>query len=409
MKKKLLAIVTCVAMIATLAAGCGSSSTTSSTDSSSSSSSSSSSDSKTIDAKSIKIGIIYVGDENEGYTSSHMKGVKEAATELGLSSSQIIEKTNIPEDESCYDAAVDLADQGCNIIFGTSFGHESYIQQAAQEFPDIQFCHATGVKAASANLANYHNYFDNIYEARYASGVVAGLKLQEMIDSGKITADQAKIGYVGAYPYAEVISGFTSFYLGAKSIVNSATMEVQYTNSWADSSLEAETATALISDGCVLIGQHADTTGAPSACQTKGVPCVGYNIDMTSVAPDVALTSPTNNWGVYYKYAIQCVLDGKSIDTDWAKGFSADAVRLTTLGKSCAEGSQAKVDETIAAIKSGSLHVFDTSKFTVGGKTVDGTGDFAKYADYVKDGYFHESEKQSAPAFDLLIDGITVK
>ena len=225
--------------------------------------------------------------------------------------------------------------------------------------------------------------------------------------------DQAKIGYVGAYPYAEVISGFTSFYLGIKSVVSSATMEVQYTNSWANSSLEAETATALISDGCVLIGQHADTTGSPSACETKGVACVGYNVDMTSVAPDSALTSPTNNWGVYYTYAVKCVLNGESIQTDWSKGFSDNAVKLTTLGKTCAEGTQAKVDETESAIKGGTLHVFDTSKFTVNGSSLEDLiksgGDYAKYSAYVSNGYFHESEVQSAPAFDLIIDGITVK
>jgi len=415
MRKKVLAVAVCLTMIAAMATGCGSSSSSSTATSGSKSSSSASSSSKsgTVDAKSIKVGVIYIGDENEGYTASHMNGIKEMKSELGLSDSQVIEKTTIPEDESCYDAAVDLADQGCNIIFGTSFGHESYILQAAQEFPDIQFCHATGVKAATANVANFHNYFDNIYEARYASGVVAGLKLQSMIDAGTITADQAKVGYVGAYPYAEVISGFTSFYLGIKSIVSSATMEVQYTNSWANSSLEAETATALISDGCVLIGQHADTTGSPSACETKGVPCVGYNVDMTSVAPDSALTSPTNNWGVYYTYAVKCVLNGESIKTDWSKGFADNAVKLTTLGKSCVEGTQAKVDETVSAIKGGTLHVFDTSKFTVNGSSLEDLiksgGDYAKYSTYVSNGYFHESEVQSAPAFDLIIDGITVK
>ena len=257
-----------------------------------------------------------------------------------------------------------------------------------------------------------HNYFDAIYEARYVSGVVAGMKLNEMIENGDITADQAKIGYVGAFPYAEVISGFTSFYLGAKSVCESVTMEVQYTNSWADMTAEGEVANQLIADNCVLISQHADTTGAPSACETAGVPCVGYNVDMTSVAPDAALTSPTNNWGAYYTYAVQCVLDGKAIDTDWCKGFSEDAVRITPVNEAvAAEGTDAKVEEVEAALKDGSLHVFDTSTFTVNGSSLEDLiaegGDYAKYANYVSDGYYHESELASAPSFDIIIDGIT--
>ena len=242
-----------------------------------------------------------------------MRGIETAVEELGLSKDQLIEKTNIGEDESCADAAEDLVSDGCQLVFATSFGHEDYLMEVAKNHPDLQFAHATGFQAATSGLDNFANYFDNIYEARYVSGIVAGMKLKEMIDEGKITADQAKIGYVGAYPYAEVISGFTAFYLGAKSIVPEATMKVLYTNSWADLAAEAETAKQLISDGCVLIGQHADTTGAPSACQEEGVPCVGYNVDMTSVAPDVALTSPTNNWAVYYKYAIECVMNGAGL------------------------------------------------------------------------------------------------
>ena len=208
----------------------------------------------------LKVGIIYIGDENEGYTAAHMKGIDEMQEELGLDDSQIIEKTLIGEDEGCYDAAADLADQGCQIVFANSFGHETYILEAAGEYPEVQFCHATGTQAASSGLSNMHNYFTNIYEARYVSGVVAGLKLNEMIEDGTIKEDAAKMGYVGAFPYAEVISGYTSFYLGAKSVCPSVTMEVKYTNSWASFDLEKECADALISDGCVLISQHADTT-----------------------------------------------------------------------------------------------------------------------------------------------------
>lgn len=367
-----------------------------------------------VDASKIKIGVIYVGDENEGYTAAHMAGIDAMAKKLGIKDSQIIEKTNIAEDQSCYDAAVDLADQGCNIIFANSFSFEDYIIQAAKKFPNIQFCHATGFKAASSKLPNMHNYFNAVYESRYVSGVVAGLKLNEMIEKGTITKDKAKMGYVGAYPYAEVVSGYTSFYLGAKSVCPSVTMEVQYTNSWADMAGENEVATQLIADGCVLISQHADTTGAPTACEKAGVPCVGYNVDMTSVAPNTALTSATINWGPYYTYAVQCMLDGKSIDTDWCKGYVDGAVSISKLNdKAVAQGTADKVAEVEKSIKDGSFHVFDTKTFTIGNKSIEDLikegGDYKKYADYVKDGYFHESELISAPAFDLRIDGITEK
>ena len=356
----------------------------------------------------LKIGAIYIGDENEGYTAAHMAGIDEMQEALGLDDSQIIEKTLIGEDEGCFDAAADLADQGCQIIFANSFGHESYILEAAGEYPDVQFCHATGTQAASSGLSNMHNYFTNIYEARYVSGVVAGLKLNEMIEDGTITEDKCKMGYVGAFPYAEVISGYTSFYLGAKSVCPSVTMEVKYTNSWASFDLEKECADALISDGCVLISQHADTTGAPTACEAAGVPCVGYNVDMISVAPHTALTSASMDWGVYYTYAVQCMIDGKDIDTDWCKGFAEGANKITALnGTVIAEGTDEKVKEVEDAIIDGSLHVFDTSTFTVDGKELTTYKKDGSDTEYISDGYFHESEYGSAPAFDIAIDGIT--
>ena len=361
---------------------------------------------KGIAKEDLKVGVIYIGDENEGYTAAHMKGIDEMEEKLGLDDSQIIEKTLIGEDEGCYDAAADLADQGCQIIFANSFGHETYILEAAGEYPEVQFCHATGTQAASSGLSNMHNYFTNIYEARYESGVVAGLKLNEMIEDGTVKEDACKMGYVGAFPYAEVISGYTAFYLGAKSVCPSVTMEVKYTNSWASFDLEKECADALISDGCVLISQHADTTGAPTACEAAGVPCVGYNIDMTSVAPNTALTSASMDWGVYYTYAVQCMLDGTAIDTDWCKGFAEGADKITALNdKTVAEGTEEKVKEVEDALIDGSLHVFDTSAFTVDGKELDTNkkGD----TEYISDGYFHESEYGSAPAFDIAIDGIT--
>ena len=355
----------------------------------------------------LKVGFVYIGDENEGYTAAHYNGAMEMKEALGLSDDQIIVKWNIPEDETAQDAAMDLADQGCQIVFANSFGHESYIIEAAKEYPDVQFCHATGFQAASSGLSNMHNYFTSIYEARYVSGVVAGLKLNQMIEDGTVAKDACKIGYVGAYPYAEVISGYTSFFLGVRSVCPDATMEVKYTNSWASFDLEKEAADALISDGCVLISQHADTTGAPTACEAAGVPCVGYNISMIATAPNQALTSASNNWGAYVTEAVQHVVDGTEIPVDWCRGFSDGAVLITELNdKAVAPGTREKVEEVEAKLASGELHVFDTSTWTVDGKAMDSYKKDGSDNEYISDGYFHESEFGSAPSFDILIDGI---
>ena len=364
-----------------------------------------------VSASDIKIGYIFIGDENEGYTAAHYEAANAVKEKFDLSDDQMIVKWTVPEDESCYDAAVDLADQGCDIIFANSFGFEDYILQAAAEYPEVQFCHATGTQASSSGLSNMHNFFTNVYESRYVSGVVAGLKLNEMIENGTITAEQAVIGYVGAYPYAEVISGFTSFYLGVKSVCSSATMKVTYVNSWADFSLEQEAANSLIADGCVLISQHSDTTGPATASEAAGVPVVGYNISMIPAAPNNALTSASINWAPYYTYAVQSVIDGTAIDADWCQGYAEGADRITDLNTNViAAGTEEKVAEVETAIKDGSLKVFDTSTFTVNGSKLEdllSSDEYSVYTDYVSDGYFHESEKASAPRFDLIIDGIT--
>ena len=355
-----------------------------------------------IPADQIKVGLILLHDENIGYDEIHLNGFMEMVKALGLTEEQYSIKYNVPETEVCYDKAIELVDEGCDIIFADSFGHESYMLQAAAEHPEVQFCHATGYQAKGSGLTNMHNYFTAIYEARYVSGVVAGMKLNEMIDNGKITAEQAVMGYVGAYPYAEVISGYTAFYLGARSVCPSVTMKVTYTNSWADMALEKEAADALIAQGCVLISQHADTTGAPTACQAAGVPCVGYNVSMISVAPDSALTSAAVVWGPYYTYAAKCLIDGEEIATDWCKGYVDGAVEIKELNeKVVAAGTEETVNAVIEKLKNGELHVFDTSTFTVDGKTLEDET-------YVWDGYYHESELASAPSFTYIVDGITV-
>lgn len=368
-----------------------------------------------IDYSNIKFGLICLHDENSTYDNNFISALKEVQKELGLSDDQVLIKTNIPETDACLNAAEELIDEGCNIIFADSFGHETYILQAAQENPDVQFCHATGTHAHNANVPNFHNAFASIYEGRYLAGVAAGLKIKEMIDAGDITADQAKLGYVGAFPYAEVKSGYTSFFLGVRSIVETATMEVVYTNSWFDIALEREAALKLINDGCVLISQHADSEGAPKACEEKNVPNVAYNINTASIAPNTALVSSRINWAPYYKLVIDAVAKGESFDADWTGTIATGSVELLELNTAvAAEGTQAKLDEVKAQFEAGTLHVYDTDTFTVKGEKldtyladVDDDGTFTGETEAVSDGYFHESEYRSAPYFDLLIDGIT--
>ena len=365
--------------------------------------------------KDIKIGFIFLHDENSTYDKNFIDAANAAKEALGLSDEQVIFKTNIPESSECYEAAADLADRGCNIVFADSFGHEQYIAQAAAEFPDVQFCHATGTTAHTAGLDNFHNAFASIYEGRYLAGIAAGMKLNEMIADGEFTEDEAKIGYVGAYTYAEVISGYTSFYLGAKSVCPSVTMEVQFTGSWYDETAEKEAANTLISRDCKLISQHADSMGAPTACESAGVPNVSYNGSTVSACPNTFIVSSKIDWAPYFEYIVNCVANGEAIDADWCKGIAEGSVVLTDLNDAAAaEGTAEAIAEAEEKLVSGDLHVFDTTTFTVDGAAldsymadVDTDADYTPDTEVISDGYFHESEMRSAPYFDLRIDGIT--
>lgn len=372
--------------------------------------------SNTAAATDIKVGFIFLHDENSTYDKNFITAADEACKALGIDEKNIVKKTGIPEGQECKDACIDLVEQGCTFIFADSFGHEPFLIEAAKEYPNVQFCHATGTRAHTEGLDNYHNAFASIYEGRYLAGIAAGMKLNEMIEAGEITAEQAKMGYVGAFTYAEVISGYTSFFLGARSVCPSATMEVTFTGSWYDEAAEKEAATKLISNGCVLISQHADSMGAPTACEAAGVPNVSYNGSTVSACPNTFIVSSRINWAPYLEYAIKNAADGKSIDKDWTGTLDTDSVVLTDINtQAAADGTQAAIDEAIAKLKSGEIHVFDTSTFTVNGAALDSymadvdTDDaMTPDTEVVADGYFHESEKRSAPYFDVRIDGITL-
>lgn len=365
-------------------------------------------------ASNVKAGFIFLHDENSTYDLNFLNGAKEACEKLGV---EYVIKTNIPEGQECYEAACELADAGCNFIFADSFGHEDYMIEAAKEYPNIQFSHATGTKAHTEKLANFHNAFASIYEGRYLAGIAAGLKLNEMIESGKITADQAKIGYVGAYTYAEVISGYTSFFLGARSQCPTATMEVTFTGSWYDETAEKEGANKLIDDGCVLISQHADSMGAPTACETAGVPDVSYNGSTASACPNTFIVSSRINWTPYFEYCINAVSKGEAIATDYTGTLETGSVALTDLGQAAAPGTKEAIESAKADLISGKINVFDTATFTVEGNKLDSyMADVDTDANYegdhevITNGYFNESGEgfRSAPYFNLNIDGISL-
>lgn len=363
--------------------------------------------------ENIKVGFIFLHDENSTYDLNFLSAAKEACEKLGV---EYVLRTNVPEGQECYDTAADLADEGCNIVFADSFGHESYMIQAAKEFPEVQFCHATGTKAHTEKLANYHNAFATIYEGRFLAGVAAGLKLNEMIEKGQFTAEEAKMGYVGAYPYAEVKSGYTSFFLGARSVCPTVTMEVTFTNSWYDEALEKEGAQMLIERGCKLISQHADSMGAPTACEVAGVPNVSYNGSTVAACPNTFIVSSRVNWAPYFEYMITCVANGEEIAADWTGTIATGSVELSAINEAAAAaGTAEKIEAVKAALAEGTVKVFDTATFTVKGEQlasyladVDDMGDFVPETEVVADGAFQESVFRSAPYFDLDIDGISI-
>ena len=365
----------------------------------------------------VKVGFITLHDENSTYDKNFIDAAKEACANLGLVENEdYFIKTNVGETEQCAEVAADLVDAGCNIIFADSFGHEPYMIQVAKENPEVQFCHSTGTRAHTEGLANYHNAFASIYEGRYLAGIAAGMKLNAMIEAGDIKAEEAKMGYVGAFTYAEVVSGYTSFYLGAKSVCPTVTMDVTFTGSWYDETLEKEGAEKLIQGGCKLISQHADSLGAPTACENAGVPNVSYNGSTQAACPNTYIISSRINWAPYYEYAIKAVMDGTAIDADWTGTLSTNSVVLTDLNTTvAAEGTAEAIAAATEKLEKGEIHVFDCSTFTVKGEALTSymadvnTDDaYTPDTDVVHDGYFSESEFRSAPYFDLQIDGINL-
>jgi len=401
--KKILALILSALMILSLAS-CGSASKTTAA-------------AKEGGLTNIKVGFITLHDENSTYDKNFLDAAAAACDSLGIPEANRYFKKNVPESSACEEAALDLIDSGCTYIFADSFGHEDFLINAAKAHPEVSFCHATGTKAHTAGVSNFHNAFASIYEGRYIAGVVAGLKLEEMIKAGTITAEQAVVGYVGAFTYEEVISGYTSFFLGVQSIVPEATMYVQFTGSWYDQTLEAEAATTLIKNyNCVLISQHADSMGAPSVCEDNNVPNVSYNGSTQTQCPNTYLISSRIDWAPYFEMSITATAKGEAFTQDYVGDLKTGSVKVTDINtKACAAGTQEKIDAVRKELEAGTLKVFDTSKFTVGGANlttymanVDTDEAYTPDTEAIADGYFHESEYRSAPYFGVQIDGITL-
>ena len=365
----------------------------------------------------IKLGIITLHDEQSTYDKNFIDSAKKAAANLGLTEDQVIIVSGIPESDECRQKALDLADEGCNIIFADSFGHEDFMIEAAKEYPNVTFAHATGTKAHTENQANFHNAFASIYEGRYLAGVAAGLKLNEIKAAGNLKGEVPMMGYVGAFTYAEVISGYTSFYLGAKSVCPDVIMKVQFTGSWYDEMGEKAAAEALINMGCDLISQHADSMGAPTACESAGIPNISYNGSTVDACPNTFIVASKIDWAPYFEYLVNQTIAGEAIAVDWTGTIETGSVVLTDVNEAAAaEGTVAKIEEVKAELLAGTRKVFDTAAegfITVDGQPVtsrladvDTDAAFTPDTEAVIDGYFHESEFRSAPYFDLTIDGI---
>ena len=364
----------------------------------------------------IKLGVITLHDELSTYDKNFIDAAKEAAANMGLTEDQIKIVSGINEEEVCYDTAAELAEDGYNIIFADSFGHEDFMIKAAKEFPEVEFCHATGTTAHTENIANFHNAFASIYEGRFLAGVAAGMKLKQLQDEGKLKGETPLMGYVGAYPYEEVKSGYTSFFLGAKSIVPDVQMKVIFTQSWYNEELEKTAAKSLIAANCDLISQHADSWGAPTACEEAGIPNVSYNMATVEHCPNTYIAASRINWVPYFEYIIGQRIAGEPIDTDWTGNIETGSVELISVNEqAAAPGTVEKVEEIKQKLLNGEVKVFDTATFTVNGETlttamanVDADDAYTPDTEAIADGYFHESEFRSAPYFGIDIDGIEI-
>lgn len=342
-----------------------------------------------IAAADLKVGLLLAEKADEAGGRNHIQGMEAACGKLGLDyAAQVVVKDSVGPDTSCADAIHELVADGCQIIFADGPGYEPFLIEAASRSPQVQFCCAGGDQSAGDNLDNTHNYFAKLFQARYLAGIAAGLK-----------TETGKLGYVATQPFAQVISGYTAFYLGAKSVNPHVTMLVSYTNG--DDSREAAQAQALIDQGCDVISQHTGTSAAADTAEANGVFAVGCGSDMTAVAPNAALVSAQVDWSVYYTYALNCLGTGQAIDQDWCGDYASGACTLAPLNEAiAAQGTKEAMDTAAAGLADGSVEVFTGPLYGV-----DADGNELNLAEGE---FYEENEDSSAPSFAFVVDGVTV-
>ncbi len=367
-----------------------------------------------------KVGFVVINDEaDQGYTMNFLDSMDKAVSLLEDDGYrvEIVAKKGVTESDSAREANDELASDGCEIIFNNSYGFEPYMLSVADAHPDTLFVSITNSEGQSDRRDNTYNAFAAIYDGRYLTGVAAGMKLNELIREGRIKEDEAVVGYVATYALGEVVSGMTAYYLGVRSVCPEATMLVFFVDAWSDMTLEEAAANSLIDSGAVIISQHSDTTAPALTAQKKGVFHTGYNADMTAVAPLSSIISCRIDWTGYFYTFIRNYLDGVENPSDWTGTLENGDVVLTPLNESiAAPGTREALEKVKEVLVNGTLHVFDTSSFTVNGEVLthmyalDTDGDYVPDSgETVWDGVFHESypEYQSSPYFREVIDGIT--
>ena len=360
----------------------------------------------------IRVGFVYEGDESTPYTSNFIRA-QHALEDLFGEAVEIHIKNNVPENRT-KSTLRELVDEKCDIIFTNSYGFSDGTKRIAALYPNVEFCQATGINAnIEPVLKNYHTFMGEVYEGRYVAGIVAGMKLKQLIDEGSITPEQAKIGYVGAFPYAEVISGYTAFFLGARAIVPSVTMSVLYTNSWSSFSKEKQCAVRLIDEGCVIISQHSDTIGPAVACEetysSRIVYHVGYNQSMIDVAPTTSLISTRINWTPYIVGAVKAVMNKKNIEksisghvhgNDLGAGFALDWVQMMELNTIiAAPGTEEKIADVVKAFKKGRGPDVFKGNYT-------GVNPYNSKDTYDLNAGYKENQTSSAPTFCYVLDDV---
>ena len=368
--------------------------------------------------KNIKVGIVLTGDEKDVYSNLHLTGFNAMKESAGLKDDRIIIKKSIKA-EDCYKTAAELADSGCTVVFAAGDGIEDYIVQAATEKTGVQFCYADGKQAFTSGISNYYNYSVKTFEARYLSGVATGMKLNDMIENGEISESQTKLGYIGSTAGSASRSDYTAFYLGAKSVCKSVTMEVQYSGLNNSANLERIAANALMANGCIMIAQQGYLNGAAETCEKNGKYFIGCDSAATDKAPNFAIASTTIDWTATYTYAVNTLISGQKLPSDWSKGSADDSIGITEINKVAfsaenkATAVTNKVNEIKTSLKDGKIKVFDNTKWTVNKEKVtttvsDELNSMFSGKEYIsKDGYFTECETSSYPQFNFVIDGIT--